>query len=251
MPGEELSPRSIDRSARFATTRWSVVVAAGNRATPEARDALAILCAAYWYPVYAYVRRHGRDADEAQDLTQSFFARLLENNDVEAARRERGKFRSFLLGALKHFLANEWRREQAQKRGGNVTITSLDLNDAEMRYAREPASRERTPEQVYDRRWALTLLDNVLRQLGREMSADGKAALFDKLKVYLTGDAAAAPSYADAAKHLDMTEGSIKVAVHRLRQRYRQILRDHIAETLADESDVEEEIRSLFSALSA
>jgi RNA polymerase sigma-70 factor (ECF subfamily) len=250
MPSREPFADSIARNTRFMTTRWSVVVAAGNRATPEARDALAILCSTYWYPVYAYVRRHGHDANEAQDLTQSFFARLLEKNDVEDAKRERGKFRSFLLGTLKHFLANEWRREQAQKRGGHVTIASLDIQAAETRYTREPLSAERTPEQVYERRWALTLLDNVLRQLESETTAEGKARLFQHLKMYLTGDEAA-PSYAEVATQLEMTEGAAKVAVHRLRQRYRSLLREHIAETVADESEVEAEIRSLFSALSA
>ena len=229
------------------TTRWSIVLAAGERATPDARDALAQLCAAYWYPIYAYVRRQGHGADEAQDLTQSFLARLLEKHVVADALRERGRFRSFLLGALKHFLANEWRREHAEKRGGNATITSINAGAAETLYVREP-SHERTAEEIYERRWALTLLDNVLKALESEMAAEGKSRLFDRLKVYLTGDAAA-PSYADVGAAMEMGEGAVKVAVHRLRQRYKAILRGQIAETVADESEVDAEIAALFAAL--
>jgi RNA polymerase sigma factor (sigma-70 family) len=229
------------------TTRWSVVIAGGDRATPDARDALAQLCSAYWYPIYAYVRRQGHHANEAQDLTQSFFARLLEKHVVEDARRERGRFRSFLLGALKHFLANEWRREHAEKRGGNVTITSFNVGMAETRYVREP-SHARTAEEIYERRWALTLLENVLRELESDMAKEGKSRLFDQLKVCLTGDAAA-PSYAQVGTALEMSEGAVKVAVHRLRQRYKTLLRAHIAETVADESEVDAEIAALFSAL--
>lgn len=241
------APRPGRRDRRFMTTRWSMVLAAGERATPDARDALAQLCSAYWYPIYAYVRRQGHGADEAQDLTQSFFARLLEKHVVEDARRERGRFRSFLLGALKHFLANEWRREHAEKRGGNVTITSIDAGAAETRYVREPV-HERTAEEIYERRWALTLLDNVLKALESEMAAERKSRLFDRLKVYLTGDDAT-PSYGDVGAALEMSEGAVKVAVHRLRQRYKAILRGHIAETVADESEVDEEIAALFAAL--
>jgi RNA polymerase sigma factor (sigma-70 family) len=234
-------------AGRFMTTRWSMVLAAGERATPDARDALAHLCSAYWYPIYAYVRRQGHGANEAQDLTQSFFVRLLDKHVVEDARRDRGRFRSFLLGALKHFLANEWRRERAEKRGGNVTITSIDAGAAETRYVREP-SHTRTAEEIYERRWALTLLDNVLRELESEFAAEGKTRLFEQLKVYLTGDAAA-PSYADAGAVMDMSEGAVKVAVHRLRQRYKALLRQHIAQTVADESEVDAEIAALFAAL--
>src|SRR5688572_24660826 len=249
MASDEAEPPKQRNVGRFVTTRWSIVLAAGERATPDARDALTHLCAAYWYPIYAYVRRHGHDPDEAQDLTQSFFARLLEKHVVEDVRRERGRFRSFLLGALKHFLANEWRREHAQKRGGNLRIASIDVGDGETRYAHEP-SHARTPEQVFERRWALTVLDNVLRALESETAAEGKANLFDRLKCYLSGDAGA-PSYAETGAMLAMSEGAVKVAVHRLRQRYKSILREQIAETVAGESEVDEEIAALFAALSA
>ena len=249
MASDEAEPPKQRNVGRFVTTRWSIVLAAGERATPDARDALTHLCAAYWYPIYAYVRRHGHDPDEAQDLTQSFFARLLEKHVVEDVRRERGRFRSFLLGALKHFLANEWRREHAQKRGGNLSITSIDVGDGETRYAHEPA-HARTPEQVFERRWALTVLDNVLRALESETAAEGKANLFERLKCYLSGDAGA-PSYAETGAMLAMSEGAVKVAVHRLRQRYKSILREQIAETVAGESEVDEEIAALFAALSA
>lgn len=249
MAPDEATPPKQRNAGRFVTTRWSIVVAAGDRATPDARDALADLCSAYWYPIYAYVRRHGHDADEAQDLTQSFFARLLEKHVVEDARRERGRFRSFLLGALKHFLANEWRREHAMKRGGHLSIASIDVGDGETRYAHEP-SRARTPEQLFERRWALTVLDNVLRALESETVAEGKAHLFERLKCYLSGDVGA-PSYAETGVMLGMSDGAVKVAVHRLRQRYKSILREQIAETVADESEVDEEIAALFAALSA
>ena len=249
MAPDEATPPKQRNAGRFVTTRWSIVVAAGDRATPDARDALADLCSAYWYPIYAYVRRHGHNADEAQDLTQSFFARLLENHVVEDARRERGRFRSFLLGALKHFLANEWRREHAMKRGGHLSIASIDVGDGETRYAHEP-SRARTPEQLFERRWALTVLDNVLRALESETVAEGKAHLFERLKCYLSGDAGA-PCYAETGVMLGMSDGAVKVAVHRLRQRYKSILREQIAETVADESEVDEEIAALFASLSA
>lgn len=228
---------------RFATTRWSLVAAANG---PAARQALAELCRMYWYPVYAFVRRSGRPADDAGDLTQEFFARLIERAGVAGADRAKGRFRSYLLGACRHFLANERDRAAAQKRGGGRAVGSLDVADAEHRYAAEPADG-RTPEQIFERRWALTLLDGVLAGLRAEYAAAGQDALFDRLKSSLTGDAG---PYADLAAELGLTEGAVKVAAHRLRRRYRDRLRAAIAETVATPEEVEAEIRDLFAALS-
>jgi RNA polymerase sigma factor (sigma-70 family) len=224
---------------RFATTRWSLVAAAKG---PAARQALAELCELYWYPVYAFVRRRGHSPHDAADLTQAFFARLIETAGIAGADPDKGRFRSYLLGAVRHFLANEHDRAVAKKRGGGRVIESLNLSDAERRYAAEPADG-RTPEQLFERRWALTLLDGVLAGLRAEYAASGQAVLFDRLKATLTGDAG---PYADLAAELGMTEGAVKVAAHRLRRRYRDRLRAAIAET-AD--DVEAEIRDLFTAL--
>jgi RNA polymerase sigma-70 factor (ECF subfamily) len=230
----------------FATTRWSVVLRAGA-GSAAADDALAKLCRAYWYPLYAFVRRQGHGPHDAQDLTQGFFARLLEKKDLAAVDRSKGKFRSFLLAAMKHYLANEWDRAHAQKRGGGLALISIDDAEAEGRYAHE-AAEQRTPEQLFDRRWALTLLDQVLARLEDEMACAGKRAIFDALKFALTG-ASAAP-YEEIARHLGTTEGALKVAIHRLRDRYRTLLREEIAETVGSAAEVDEELRHLFAALS-
>jgi len=230
----------------FATTRWSLVAAAGDPAAPDSRQALAELCRAYWYPVYAYVRRRGHDHHAAQDLTQAFFARLLEKNDLAAADRTRGRFRSYLLTACQHFLANEHDRETARKRGGGKAHLPLDFAGADGRYSREPAD-EATPERVFDRRWALELLDRAVGELRSEYEQSGRAKLFDALKDCLAGKAEVA--YADLARQLGMTEGAVKVAVHRLRQRYRDRLREAIADTVATPEEVDDEIRDLFAAL--
>lgn len=227
----------------FATTRWSLVAAARDPAAPDARQALAELCALYWYPVYAYVRRRGGDHHKAQDLTQAFFARLLEKHDLAAADRTRGRFRSFLLAACQHFLANEYDRETAAKRGGGATHVPLDFAGADGRYAREPACDD-PPERAFDRQWALELLDRTVSGLRAEYAESGRAKLFDALK-----DCMAGAGYAALAEELGMTEGAVKVAVHRLRQRYRDRLRDLIAETVAAPEDVDDEIRDLFAAL--
>jgi RNA polymerase sigma factor (sigma-70 family) len=227
---------------RFATTRWSLVAAAKD---PAARQALAELCGLYWYPVYAFVRRQGNSADDAGDLTQEFFARLIERAGIAAADPAKGRFRSYLLGACRHFLANERDRAATKKRGGDRIVESLNLTDAERRYAAEPAD-DHTPEQIFERRWALTLLDAVLTGLRAEYATAGQEMLFDRLKSSLTGDAT---PYADLAAELGITEGAVKVAAHRLRRRYRDRLRAAIAETVASPDDVEEEIRDLFAAL--
>lgn len=230
----------------FATTRWSLVAAAQDPAAPESRQALADLCAAYWYPVYAYVRRRGHDHHRAQDLTQAFFARLLEKNDLADADRTRGRFRSFLLTACQHFLANQHDHAKAKKRGGGRSHVALDFGGADDRYAREPAHDD-TPERLFDRRWALDLLDRALAELRTEYEESGRGKLFEALKGTLTGGADAA--YAELARSLDMTEGAVKLAVHRLRQRYRDRLRAAIAETVEKPEDVDEEVRDLFAAL--
>ena len=241
------STEGLAQQAVFATTHWSVILAATRSDTPRAQAALARLCQTYWYPLYAYVRRRGYSPYDAQDLTQEFFARFLEHNWLAQADRERGRFRTFLLAALGHFLANEWDKARAQKRGGRVEFVPLQLESAETRYGAEPAD-QRTPEQSYDRRWALALLEEVLHALREEHLAAGTVVLFDTLKPCLVGDREAQP-YAALGAQLGMTEGAVKVAVHRLRQRYRQLLRDAIADTVASPEDVNEEMRYLFSVL--
>ena len=224
-----------------------MVVAAGRADTSRARDALARLCQTYWHPLYAYVRRVGHSPHDAQDLTQEFFARLLEKNFLADADESRGRFRSFLLASLKHFLANEWHKAQAQKRGGGQIPISIDVSAAETSCHFEPADTT-TADKIYERHWALTLLDQVLRRLREDYVRDGKQNLFEQLKPTLT-EASRSVAYAEIARRLDTTEGAVKVAVHRLRQRYREILRAEIAETVACPGEVEDELRNLFAAL--
>lgn len=233
-------------AGRFAATHWTVVVAAGQEASPQARRALEELCRTYWYPLYAYVRRRGFESHEAEDLTQEFFARLLAKNYLANVDRQKGKFRSFLLASLKHFLANEWDRAQAQKRGGQHTHISLDARAAETRYQSEP-SDELSADKLLDRQWAVALLDQVLAQLGAEYAAAGKEELFEQLKGSLTGTKDSIP-YTTVAAKLGTTEGAVKVAGHRLRQRYRKMLRQEIAHTVASPAEIDEEIRHLFTA---
>jgi RNA polymerase sigma-70 factor (ECF subfamily) len=235
------------RSERFATTHWSLVLAAGKGASAEAQAALAALCQTYWYPLYAYVRRRGHRPDLAQDLTQEFFARLLEKHYLQRADPERGRFRSFLLTAFKRFLSRERARDQAKKRGGGVQLLALDFEVGESRYSLEPA-HEATAEKIYEQRWALALLDQVFARLRRECDEAGKQKEFDRLKLYLTGEADT-PSYREVAAELGMTEGAVKVAVHRLRRRYRQLVREEIAQTVAGPEEVDEELRHLRAAL--
>jgi RNA polymerase sigma-70 factor (ECF subfamily) len=230
----------------FATTHWSLVLAAGRGSRPEASVALATLCETYWYPLYYYLRRRGYRAEEAQDLTQEFFATLLEKGYLKVADPERGRFRSFLLASLNHFLANEWRRRSARKRGGGKPAISLDAESAETRYRQEPA-HNLTPEKAYERRWALLLLEKALSTLRDEYAASGKAKVFERLSAFLGGGEHAA--YEKAARELDMTEGAVKVAVHRLRRRCREVLRAEVAQTVADPADVDEELRRLMAAV--
>jgi len=242
------------RQSCFVTTHWSVVAAAGAGDSAQARAALEKLCSTYWYPLYAFVRRLGHNAHDAEDVVQSFFTACLENNYLAAADEEKGRFRSFLLLMLKRFMAKEWRRASAQKRGGGCAAIELDALTAEQRYAIEPSDRL-TAEQIYERRWALTLLQKVFDRLRGEQSTAGRGAVFDALKDMLVADGRGAP-YAGLAARLGMTEGAIKVAVHRLRDRYRALLEEEIANTLAlplggaaTKASVEEERRHLLSIL--
>lgn len=233
-------------AAVFATTHWSVVLAAGRSDSTRARDALAKLCQTYWRPLYAYIRRRGHSPHDAEDLTQAFFARLLGRNDVAAVSPERGRFRSYLLAATNHFLADEWDRARALKRGGGRVI-HLDSAAAEAAYAQTRADAV-TPETLYDRRWAITVLEAVHQRLRREHEREGKGGQFERLRFALAGERSATP-YADLARELDMTEGAVKVAVHRLRRRYRAVLRELVAETVASADEVEDELRHLLRAL--
>jgi len=247
---ETASPEnSASRQPAFVTTHWSVVLTAGRTDTTRAGVALEKLCQTYWYPLYAYVRRRGHSPEDAQDSTQAFFARLLEHNWVGQADRQKGRFRSFLLSAMNHFLADEWDKARAQKRGGGLTPVPLPFDVAETRYRQEPADNV-TPEHSYERRWALTLLDTVLRRLQSEYEKEGRVELFAVLHPCLVGDRSSQP-YAELAPKLGVSEGAVKSAVHRLRQRYRQLLRDEIAQTVADADEVDEELRHLFAVLAA
>lgn len=240
------TPGSSD-AGRFAATRWTLVLsAARGPQTPRAAAAMAELCRIYWYPLYAFIRRRGHPAHDAEDLTQEFFARLLDEHFLAAADRDKGRFRTFLLMAVKRFLANEYDRTQARKRGGGRRIVSLEGLEPEARYHQEPAD-SLTPERLFEQQWALTLLEQVLARLQAEMTAAGKAALFASMKGHLAGSRD--ESYAATAARLGMSEGAVKVAVHRLRRRYRGILQEEIGQTVAAPEEIEEEIRYLFTCL--
>ena len=242
------SSSGVSDAAGFAATRWTLVLAAARgNVTPRAAEAMAELCRLYWYPLYAYVRRRGYDTHEAEDLTQEFFLRLLAKNYLIGVDRQKGKFRAFLLTAVRHFLANEWDRTQTQKRGGGRTLLSIDTADAENRYRLEP-SHDLTPEKLFERRWALTVLDHVLARLQAELTAEGKQPLFDRLRTFLTGGRDQG-GYAAAAAQLEMTEAAVKTVVHRLRRRYRQLLRDEIAQTVATPEEIDDEIQYLLACL--
>ena len=241
-PTSTSAPRDV-----FVTTRWTMVLSAGRKSSPHSERALAELCQTYWYPLYAFVRRRGTTKEDAEDLVQTFFARFLEKNYLEGLAAERGKFRAFLLASLKHFLANEWDRAQAQKRGGGAEHLSLNWQDADERFHLDPPDPT-NPERLFDREWALALLDRVITRLAAECARDGKAELFAHAKGFLTVGSAAIP-YGEAAKQLGVDEGALRVAVHRLRKRYRELLRDEIAQTLAEPGQVDEELRSLLAAL--
>ena len=233
--------------ASFATTQWTIVLAAAGAGSTAADAALAQLCQRYWYPLYAYVRRCGNSTHAAEDLTQEYFARLLHKKTLADVDRDKGKFRSFLLATLKHFLANEYDRAHTVKRGGNRAIVSLDAGTADSRYRLEP-SHDLTPEKLFERRWALAVLEHVLARLGDEQVAAGKQTLFEHLKPFLTADRSTM-NYAQVAGDLEMTEGAVKVALHRLRKRYRELLRDEIGQTVSNPAEIDEEIQYLRSCL--
>jgi RNA polymerase sigma-70 factor (ECF subfamily) len=230
----------------FATTRWTVVLAAGQRHTPQSDRALEELCRAYWFPLYAYVRRRGHSKQDAEDSVQAFFARFLEKNYLTNLSAERGRFRSFLLASLKHFLINEWKKSQRLKRGGGEKLLSLDWESADNKF-QVAATNEPSPDKAFDREWALALLAKVIGRLQTEFENNGKGRLFEQLKIFLTAGKGALP-HADAAKNLGMDETAVRVAVHRLRKHYRFLLREEISQTLTDAADVDEEMRALFGA---
>lgn len=245
------APSGNDASSgggQFNTTHWSMVLLAGQTQAPHADAALESLCRTYWHPLYAYVRHQGHSAHDAQDLTQDFFARLLEKKYLKLAAQERGRFRSFLLKSLKHFLVNEWVRGQSQKRGGGKKIFSLDDETAERNYLQQPAD-QLAPESLYDKLWAMTLLERAMERLGADYAAAGKRELFDQLKPLLLTEGSG-ESYRRAAGPLGLSEGAVKVAVHRLRQRFREAVRAEIAQTVATPAEVDEELRCLMAAMS-
>ena len=248
MPGFFLHTPATGGPARaFETTHWSAVLAAKQTDSTESSAALDRLCRTYWPPLYAFVRRRGHSPEDAKDLTQQFFARLLEKDYLRAVQPARGKFRTFLLTTMEHFLANEWTRSRRLKRGGGQALFSLDDGLAEAAYQFE-ARNEMTAERVLDRRWAMTLLEAAMAHLAAECSAAGKGALFDDLKHTLAGEKAEL-TLPEVAERLGMTHGAVKIALHRLRRRYGELLREEIAQTVARPEEVDEELRHLREAL--
>ena len=246
MTSEHSTPASTAPGDIFATTHWTVVLAAGKRHTPQSDHALEELCRTYWFPLYAYVRRRGHNQQDAEDSVQAFFARFLAKNYLAGLSAERGRFRAFLLASLKHFLINEWKKSQRLKRGGGEKNLSLDWQTADTKF-QVAATNEPSPDKAFDREWALALLAKVIERLQKECEADGKAKLFEQLKTFLmAGKSETAQN--EIAKTLGMEEGAVRVAIHRLRKRYRQLLRDEISQTLTDPAQVDEEMRALFGA---
>jgi RNA polymerase sigma factor (sigma-70 family) len=236
---------TLPGSSQFPTTRWTLVAAAVDPQRKEARSALVSLCEGYWYPLYAYIRRRGYPADQAQDLTQDFFIRVLEGRYLDRADAEKGRFRYFILTSLKFFVADEEDRQRAHKRGGGVVVP-LEFSSGEDRYQREPAHDE-TPERIFERRWALAVLDRVVEKLRNEFVHHGRPEHFERLKVFLLGHSDA--PYAALAREMNTSEGALKVAIHRLRKRYRELFRQEIADTVANPGEVESELRFLAAAL--
>ncbi len=249
MSPDETPPPTFSGRHSFPTTRWSMVLHAGQGADTEARAALEVLCRQYWYPLYAFVRRQGRAHHEAEDCTQEFLARLLATEAVGRARPERGRFRSFLLTALQHFLTNEWHRAQAAKRGGGQAPLPLEFSTAEGRYLHEAADPALTPEQMFDRNWAQGLFDRAIAELRAEYEKSGRGALFAVLEPIIWRSATAEP-YAELARRLGMTVNAFTVALQRLRRRLGERVRLDVAETVADESEVDAELRHLIAAAS-
>jgi DNA-directed RNA polymerase specialized sigma24 family protein len=237
------------RNSAFVTTHWSVVLSAQDKGSPGSAAALEVLCRAYWYPLYGFARRQGRSPADAQDLTQGFFARLVEKDYLKTATREKGRFRSFLLVAFKCFLADDWDRQHAQKRGGFAAFVSIDPDAAEARFASEPG-HALPPDRAFDRQWAATLLERTVTRLQDEYVASGRAKLFALLRSCIAVEESALP-YSGIAARLNLTEAAVKMAVHRLRARYREILRAEIANTVSSPEDIEDEIRHLFASFSS
>jgi RNA polymerase sigma-70 factor (ECF subfamily) len=242
----ESNPQIPHQNAAFSPTSWNLVLAAGRGDSADATAAMAKLCQIYWYPLYAYVRRKGHNSHDAQDLTQGFFEQLIRLQSVKQVRGE-GKFRSFLLSALENFLAAEWNRAHRQKRGGSNQPISWDELQPEARYQLEPAD-ERTAEKIYEHRWALTVLEQALERLRQDCEAACKEALFQELKGILCSEGPTS-RYAEVAARLQMSEVAVKVAAHRLRRRYAELVREEVARTLDDPAGVEEELRYLLAAL--
>jgi RNA polymerase sigma-70 factor (ECF subfamily) len=248
LPEDQSVKAKTDYAQRFTTTHWSVVLSARQNQSPESAQALETLCRTYWYPLYAFVRRKGHPPHDAQDLTQEFFARLLKKDYLNAVDPRKGKFRSFLLVAMDHFLAKEWRKGHAQKRGGGATFLSLDETTAEGQYLQIPGP-DLPPEKIFEQQWAFTLLAQVISSLRAEYVSEGKEALFDALKIFLTGEKQAGV-YAQLASRFQTTEGALKMVVSRMRQRYRELTCAEIAKTVAEPDEVEQELRALLVALS-
>jgi RNA polymerase sigma-70 factor (ECF subfamily) len=238
----------IGQNSKFDQTRWSVVLSAQRDDTIAANEAMAILCQTYWYPLYAYVRRKGKSPQEAEDLTQEFFARMIEKRYLDIADQERGKFRSFLLCSFKYFLANEYDKSQALKRGGGMQVVSIDQTEAEDRYTLEPVD-SLTPDKLYQRRWAMMMIEQTLESLRSDMEAANKLELFEALKGSLTMSGCQKP-YTELSEQLGMSVSAIKVTVHRMRKQYRAQLREYIAQTVQSPDEVDEEIAHLFSVFS-
>ena len=239
---------TLPGSSQFPTTRWTLVVAAGDPQRKDARSALVSLCENYWYPLYAYLRRRGYAPDQAQDLTQEFFMRVLEGRYLDRADPEKGRFRSFILTSLKFFVADEQDRQRAQKRGGGAVV-SFEFSSGESgeeRYQREPGHDE-TPDRIFERRWALSMLERVMERLRDEFVQHGRPENFERMKVFLLGQSEA--PYAALAREMNTSEGALKVAIHRLRKRYRELFRQEIADTVADPAEVESELRYLAAVL--
>ena len=248
MTTDPSSPPAHPAGDIFATTHWTVVLAAGRQHSPQAARALEELCRTYWFPLYAYVRRRGYAREDAEDLTQAFFTRLLEKNSFASLDAGKGKFRAFLLASVKHFLANARDKAHTLKRGGGSIPLSLDWQTADTQF-QVAATGEPGPDQAFDREWAVALLARVIERLQNECAADGKAKLFEQLKLFLTAGNDE-PAQGEVAQALGMEAGAVRVAIHRLRKRYRQLLRDEIAHTLTDQAMVDDEMRALFGAFS-
>lgn len=232
---------------RFATTHWTIVRAAGHPDAPDGAAALAALCEAYWFPVYAYIRRTGKNGEDARDLTQAFFARMIEKNDVSDADPARGRFRTFLLTSVRHFLANQHDAAMALKRGGGAAHLPIEVQDSERRYAFEPVDHH-TPEHVFERRWALAALDAAMARVARRYADGNRRLVFEELRPFLAGNDP--PCYADLAARLATTEAALRVAVHRLRRAFREALRHVIEETVACAGDVDDELQYLLAVVS-